>query len=201
MKKRVSFFIDGFNLYHSIREYAPNCRWINLRKLCEQLLKNDEEIIDIYYFTAYAYWNADKLRKHKTYVKALSTEKIKPVFGKFKKVTRFCSTCQSKYIAHEEKRSDVNITLYLFEEAMKDTFDRAIIVSGDSDLLPVIEMVRNNFGKYIGIALPMGRQSEEMKEESDFVIKIRRQHLTQSLFPKIISFNDEKIECPADNWV
>ena len=49
---RVSFFIDGFNLYHSLKDYARDCRWLDLRKLCESYLRENEQLGDVYYFTA-----------------------------------------------------------------------------------------------------------------------------------------------------
>jgi len=45
---KISFFIDGFNLYHSLRKYASDCRWLNLRSLCEKFLKDDEELGEVY---------------------------------------------------------------------------------------------------------------------------------------------------------
>ena len=47
MAVRVSFFIDGFNLYHSLKQFTPECRWLDLYKLCESFLKEDECIENI----------------------------------------------------------------------------------------------------------------------------------------------------------
>ena len=68
---RVAFFIDGFNLYHSLRDNAPECRWLNLRKLCEHYVDNRKEtIVAIYYFSAIAHWHPDvsKAQKHTKYL-------------------------------------------------------------------------------------------------------------------------------------
>lgn len=41
---RVGFFIDGFNLYRNLIQYAPNCKRLDLRLLCASYLKSDEAI-------------------------------------------------------------------------------------------------------------------------------------------------------------
>ncbi|GAB7141404.1 hypothetical protein RsTz2092_13920 [Deferribacterales bacterium RsTz2092] len=193
----VSFYIDGFNLYHSLKDFAPDCRWLDLWALCSKFLKPDEEIVAIYYFTAYTMWNASKFKKHKDYVKALQSTGVKPIYGKFKKVDRYCNLCHRQYSTHEEKRTDVNVALYLFESAMKDEFDKAIVVSGDSDLIPSIEMIQRDFpNKKVGVLIPLGRKAKEIQNVADFSLKITREHIESSLFPK----NVEAVSAP-EKWL
>jgi hypothetical protein len=72
---RVSFFIDGFNLYHSLDSNpAYHCyKWLNLEKFSRCFISKREQVADIFYFTAYVTWNQSKLTKHKNYVAALKT--------------------------------------------------------------------------------------------------------------------------------
>lgn len=199
MTKRVSFFIDGFNLYHSIKQFHPDCRWLNLRTLCERFLRDDEKIECIYYFTAIAFWNPTKAEKHKLYIKALRINDVDTVYGKFKSVTRHCNTCQKSYPTHEEKRTDVNIAMGLFECAMKDMYDKAIIISGDSDLIPPIEKIQENFPtKNVGVIAPVGRKTKELKEVADFFIKMTSKDLKESLLPKSITIGSETLNAPED---
>jgi hypothetical protein len=52
-KERVAVYVDGFNLYFGIREAAlDNCRWLNLRKLAENLLQHNQELVAVNYFTS-----------------------------------------------------------------------------------------------------------------------------------------------------
>jgi len=55
VKKRISVYIDGFNLYHSTLQYAHlNCRWLNLMELSKRLINpKTEEIQTVYYFSRY----------------------------------------------------------------------------------------------------------------------------------------------------
>ena len=198
----VSFFIDGYNLYHSLKDYKKNCRWLNLKSLCEKFLKNNEVVGQIYYFTAYATWNKNKTDKHKLYVKVLMKEGVEPVFGKLKPITRLCQKCGQRYNTHEEKQSDVNIAMYLFEDAMKDSFDKAIIISGDSDLVQPIKKIQSNFPtKKIGVITPYCRSAKELKDIADFSSKITAKNLEESLFSGIIVMEDgTKIHAPA-KWL
>ncbi len=76
--------------------------------------------------------------------------------GKFKQVEKQCrATCKQIYSTHEEKETDVNIALYLLNEAYKNTFDKALIISGDSDLLPAVKLVKTLFpNKIISVVVP-----------------------------------------------
>ena len=59
-KKRVTFYIDGFNFYYGIKRSSNsnidrkwgNAYWIDLVKLCEGFISPDEEIEKVIYFTA-----------------------------------------------------------------------------------------------------------------------------------------------------
>ena len=108
--KNVIFFIDGFNLYHAIKQNPQfkKYKWINLYKLSEILKRRDDILADVYYFTAYAYWDQGKKEKHKRLVKALRSVNTKIVFGKFKEVEKRCPICRRKYKIPEEKELDSN---------------------------------------------------------------------------------------------
>lgn len=199
--KRVSFFIDGFNLYHSLIDFTPEYRWLDLNKLCSSFLKEDEQVENIYYFTALS-WKVDKIERHKTYMKALRTTGVKPILGEFKQVERHCSHCNQKYIAHEEKRTDVNIAMWLFEDGMKDLYDKAVIISGDSDLIPPIEKIQQNFpNKKIGVIIPLGRRAKQIQQTADFSSKIDRKKLRESLLPDKIELSDGCYLYPPKGWI
>ncbi|GAJ06134.1 unnamed protein product, partial [marine sediment metagenome] len=68
----------------------------------------------------------------------------------------------------EEERTDVNIAIYLFKLAIQDKFDKAYIISGDSDLIPSIEAVKILFPhKQIGVTIPIGRRAELLKQKCE----------------------------------
>ena len=69
-----------------------------------------------------------------------------------------CKNCSSTWVRHEEKETDVHFSLTFLEDALDDVFERAILISADSDYVPAIRKVRNRFpGKQIFVATPPNR--------------------------------------------
>ena len=199
----VIFFVDGFNLYHSL-DSNPNLhkyKWLNITKLTKLFLKKNEHISDIYYFTALATWAPNKVKRHKIYIKALELNNVKIVYGEFRRRTKKCPICKKQYVTYEEKQTDVNIAIHLFRLAIQDKYDKAFILSGDSDLIPSIKSVQNTFPqKSLGVIIPIGRRAELLKQTCDFHMKLKEKHLQSSLFEKTIDLgNNKKLVCPP-NW-
>jgi uncharacterized LabA/DUF88 family protein len=204
-KKRILVLIDGFNLYHSIAD-NKNCpelrkyKWLNLRKLVELfIVQKKEKVIRIKYFSAYAYWNPQKVLRHKTYVSALRTVGIDPIISPFKLVERQCQECKKKYKTHEEKQTDVQIAINLFHEAIEDSYDKAIIISGDSDLIPAIKAVKSKFPlKEIQLLFPPRRKMLELVSVVDSSAKIKEKHLVTAQFPnEIVLGENAKLNKPS----
>jgi uncharacterized LabA/DUF88 family protein len=193
--RRIIFFIDGFNVYHALEDdiqYHKH-KWLNYAALSKCYITKKDTIERVLYFTAYAHWNPSKVARHKVFIKALELEGVEIVFGKFKKRTKKCRLCYKIYSTFEEKQTDVNIAIKLFQHAIDDDFDRAIIMSGDGDLIPAIKEVKKTFpAKEIGLVIPIGRRSEELKQECDFHMKMKQKHLTASQFPPTIVIDPAK---------
>ncbi|NGX61332.1 MAG: 6-hydroxy-3-succinoylpyridine 3-monooxygenase HspA, partial [Chlamydiae bacterium] len=147
-RERIACFVDGFNLYHALREIKkPYLKWLDLSQLMERLFphQHSQIITDIFFFSAYPTWKKDSYERHRKYVSALRASGVQPILGQFKIKQRKCPNCKHGWRGHEEKESDVNIALALLNEAYRDRYDRAVIVSRDSDLAPATRMVRKYF--------------------------------------------------------
>ena len=72
---------------------------------------------------------------------------VKPVISEFKRKSRKCKVCNKIYNAYEEKQTDVQIAINLFKESINDSYDKAMIVTGDSDLIPAIETDKEKLPK------------------------------------------------------
>ena len=202
MKKNVIVFIDGFNLYHAIHAFPRyhKYKWLDLSKLANLYTTKNEEIVDILYFTALATWNQNKVKKHKLFIKANELNGVNVIFGEFKKRDKFCNLCKRKYQTFEEKQTDVNIAIQLFKLSIENKYDKAIIISGDSDLIPSINAVRKTFpNKQIGVIIPIARRAEELKQACDFYMKMKEKHLLSAIFPQKVKLNeDEFLVCPPE---
>ena len=186
---KVNFYIGGFNIYHAIDKMKDNkLKWINYKLLCQKLLKPNEIINQIFYFSAYATWKQSSFLKHRVFVRALKTENINIILGNFKNKTKYIPNINYNYKYHEEKESDVNIAIHLVRDACRKNCYTAIILSGDSDLVPAIKMAKNV-------------QADSLKKASDFNRKLSEFPLSDFLFPKnIILDNKNIISCPSD-WI
>ncbi len=201
---RIAFFIDGFNVYHALdyKSAYHKYKWLNLRKLAECFVLSRETIVGLFYFTAYTPWNLDKRKRHEIYIRALKSVNVEIVLGAFRPVERICNECHKKYRTFEEKCTDVNISVTLFKTAIDDIWDKAMIVSGDSDLIPAIEAVKAKFPeKQIVVIIPIGRRAELLKQITDGHMKIKQRHLKASQFPDIISVTqNQQLNRPA-TWI
>ena len=193
--KRILFFVDGFNVYHALddeRKYHKY-KWLDYSTLATRFVSKKGQIVGILYFTAYAHWNPAKMARHQLLVRALMAAGVKVVFGKFKSRDHECRLCNGTYSTFEEKQTDVNIAIKLFQSAINNDFDTAIIISGDSDLIPAIEAVKTTFpAKQIGLVVPIGRRAKELMSVCDFRIKMKEIHLKTSQFPDAIVLDPVK---------
>jgi uncharacterized LabA/DUF88 family protein len=101
----------------------------------------------------------------------------------------------------EEKQTDVNMALRLLVRAIQERYDKAIIISGDTDLLPAVKIVRSVFpNKQIGLVIPIGRASEDFKQQADFHYKMREHHLAKSVFPDPLILSDGSTLNKPPSW-
>jgi uncharacterized LabA/DUF88 family protein len=200
--KKIIFFIDGFNIYHAIAnpEYQKY-KWLDFNKFASHFINRSEKIEDIYYFTALTSWNKDKVKRHKNFIKAQESIGIKTVYGKFRKRGKKCRICQQTYKTFEEKQTDVNIAIYLFKLAIENRYDKAFIVSGDSDLIPSIRAIKESFpDKEIGVIIPIRGRAFELKSVCDFHIQMKEKHLKMNQFPDKIILPDNTCITRPETW-
>lgn len=200
--RKLAFFIDGFNLYHALKENKGlhKYKWLDLAKLCRCFCLREDRVTEIFYFSAYATFKPEGMERHKAYVRVLESRGIKPVFGEFKRKDKFCFTCKQNTRSYEEKETDVNIAIKLFQTAIHDLYDTAIIISGDSDLIPAIQAVKETFpDKTVGVVIPIGRRSESLKQVAHFHMKMKLKHLETCQLPDEVELDDKIIRRP-EKW-
>ncbi len=199
----VIFLIDGFNLYHAIAGNSDfrKYRWLDLRRLCELFTTSKEHIEKIFWFTAYYPGNPAKKAKHQLYARVLRTNGITPVWGRFSKKEKHCKLCDGVFDGYEEKLTDVNIAITLLQEALRDHYDTAIIMSGDSDLLPAIHAVKSSFPeKTIKLVIPPARRAEALKNAVDLAMRMKRKHLESAQLPSSITLPNGTVITKPESW-
>lgn len=209
--KRTTFIIDGFNLYHSVVEanidlQGVSTKWLNIYSLCNSyihLIGRDAEIENIYYFSALAthlqqkYPN--KIQKHEHFIKALKSTGIIVQLGRFKEKNVFCDTCRRLMIKHEEKETDVAMSTKIFELLIKDQTDIIVIISGDTDLAPVIRTVKLLYPhKKILFGFPYKRINNELKLLAPESFSISKEQYAKYQFPNTITYNKKSLVKPLN---
>lgn len=146
MSKRSIIYIDGFNLFYGALK-GTKYKWLNLERYFT-LLRQDDNIQEIKYFTAML--DGHKKLKQEIYLLALETlPKVNIYFGKFKTKKVNCTIDNCTYSGDrlfnvpEEKRTDVNIAIHMLNDALSNKCERLVLVSGDSDLVPALNMIKN----------------------------------------------------------
>ncbi len=199
---RYSIYIDGFNVYYALQGFPQYHRykWLNYRKLAETVIGPNNKITGIFYFTAIVSWKHENAIRHKTYIKALRSANVGTIEGRFLEKTVRCHLCGKNYKTHEEKRTDVNIALKILGDAIEDLYDKALIISADSDLMPAIQAVHKFApNKSVGIMFPIGRNNYDLRQQADFRIKMSEKLLRECQFPDTIKIGNSVIEKP-NGW-
>ncbi len=213
---KTIFYIDGFNFYYSAVKGTP-LRWLDFSALFRRVFPKNE-ITLIKYFTAEVDalpGDPDQPIRQQVYWRALRTL---PNFDLH--LGHFRTRCKRAKVVSpppntievyktEEKGSDVNLAAHLLMDAFKGRFDCAIVVSGDSDLVTPIRMVRDELKLPVGVLNPQllsgphkrkERKSAGLKRAATFYKKgIRWKQLEDSQFPDQIEDDHGSIHRPP-SW-
>ena len=194
--ERVAAFIDGFNLYHAILNLrAPHLKWLDLWALSGAfVLRRTQLLTDVYYFSAYATWLPGAYKRHRTYVRALQAAGVTVILGKFKENDRWCVKCRHQWSGHEEKETDVNIAVEMLSRGINDEYDRALLISQDSDLTPAVRVVERQLLKPVKVITPPNRRhSTELTCASSEKAKIKIEHLVKHQLDDTVLDADSRV--------
>jgi uncharacterized LabA/DUF88 family protein len=202
-KKRAIFYIDGFNLYHSIKALTePRLKWLSLLSLANELIpKRDEDVVAVKYFTALAHKRGlESVKRHEAYINALKSETVDCILGRFKGQPRRCYQCGSSWQHPEEKETDVDIAIQMISDGYEDKYDVCYLISADTDLVPPLKMIRQNLpGKDIVAVSPPGRpHGQHIKSIAHRSLKLNRDQIKRCRLPETYVFNGRSIDCPAE---
>lgn len=110
INNRVIVYIDGFNLYFGMVDaQITNSKWLDIKALIESYLTNNQELIEIKYFTSRITNQPSKQRRQNAYLEALETTGVNIVYGLYKAKDIECKNCGHNWSISNEKMTDVNI--------------------------------------------------------------------------------------------
>lgn len=141
--KKIAIYIDGSNLYFSIKRRFK-CK-IDIGKFCKKLTGEDE-LVEINYYIA----PVERLSNPEMYVEQQrflenlkKIKNLKIILGRLEKRKRDGKT----YFV--EKATDVNLALDLVLDAQADIYDKAFLVSNDGDFSGAVHAAIERFNKEI----------------------------------------------------
>lgn len=158
---RTRLYIDGFNLYYGALRDTP-LKWLDPVSLIRTAFPRNT-IVATRYFSARIDPrpnDPDQPLRQALYWRALrSLPDLEIIEGHFRvrKVRAAVVTPPPSTIEvykTEEKGSDVNLAAHLLMDGFLGHYDCAIVLSGDSDLVGPIRMVKDILKKPIGVVNP-----------------------------------------------
>ena len=164
--ERVMIFIDGSNLYHSLKGFFKRAD-IDIGKLCRKLLER-RRLVRIYYYNAKVGLKEEPERYRDQQAFFASVSAIPYCELRLGRLVYINWPHSPPY----EKGVDIQLTTDLLTHSFKNNYDEAILVAGDSDYVGALQAVKDN-GKNIEVALfGKERTSRPLREVADKVITI-----------------------------
>lgn len=203
MYERVAGFIDGFNLYHGLKDRAwQRFQWLDPALLLENLLKYNQKCARVSYFTARLSGPGASWERQKIFLEAVEyLGKCSLFYGHYQSSLRRCAGCGISTNTPSEKMTDVNIATELLAGAFLDLYDSAILITGDADLTPAVLKVREIFPhKRIVIACPPHRFSQRLCKAATAHFNISRKAFAASQLPERIEKSESVILERPKEW-
>ena len=169
--ERVMIFIDGSNLYHSLKTFFKRAD-IDIGKFCQKLL-DKRRLIRIYYYNAVVGRREEPERYRDQQAFFASVSAIPYCELRLGRLVYINWPDSPPY----EKGVDIQLTTDLLTHSYKNNYDVAILVAGDSDYVGALQAVKDN-GKNVEVALfGKERTSRPLREVADKVLTIDKRTL------------------------
>ena len=184
---KTTIYIDGYNLYYGCLKHTKY-KWLDLYELFAshiiRVQSPSSTVTKIKYFTAdirakVASRGTQATTAQDSYHRALLTlypDKVEIIKGyyslekasllKYKKPPDKRDRIDVWRL--EEKQTDVNIALHAYRDAIRKECEQIVIVSNDTDLKPLLQMIRKDMGQniIIGVVIPILKKSRRPANRS-----------------------------------
>jgi len=171
MDDRVMIFIDGSNLYHSLKNIFGRTD-LDIGRFCRKLLGR-RRLVRIYYYNARV-GRKEEPERYRHQQQFFTSVNAVPYLEL--RLGRLVYTNWPN-VPPYEKGIDVQLTTDMLTHSFKNNYDVAILVGGDNDFVGALQSVKDN-GKHVEVALfgKMG-SSWQLRQVSDRVVTINKSFL------------------------
>lgn len=203
MGETLAVYVDGFNLYHGLHDKrGHSLLWLDLVKLARNL-RPESDLVKVKYFTSIVLDDPDAQARQDHYLQALQAcypNRVQVILGQYKRKPKLCRACGATWVTYEEKQTDVNMAVHVVADAAAGLTDSQMLITGDTDLIPAINMARNaNPHLNIFAMFPPGRDTNALKRLMPSSRSITIAKLEQSLLPTGIERDGQSFSCP-EKW-
>jgi uncharacterized LabA/DUF88 family protein len=169
--ERVMIFIDGSNLYHSLKSFFKRTD-IDIGKLCHKFLSK-RRLVRIYYYNAKVGFKEEPQRY-----------RDQQAFFAGVNAIPYSELRLGRLVYHNwpntppyEKGVDVQLATDMITHSFKNNYDVAVLVAGDNDFVGALQSIKDN-GKHVEVALfGKERSSYRLRMAADKVISINSRYL------------------------
>ena len=162
----MMIFIDGSNLYHSLKNIFGRTG-LDIGKFCQKLL-GQRHLTRIYYYNANVgrKEEPERYRKQQEFFSSVNAVPYSEL-----RLGRLVYT-DWPTVPPYEKGVDVQLATDMITHSYKNNFSTAILVAGDNDFVGAIQAVKDN-GKHVEVAL-FGKKggSWQLRGVADKIITI-----------------------------
>lgn len=171
MTERVMIFIDGSNLYHSLKNFFKRTD-LDIGKLSNKLLER-RHLVRIYYYNAKVGLKEEPERYRDQQKFFASVNAIPYSELRLGRLVYFNWPNNPPY----EKGVDIQLATDMITHSFKGNYDVSVLVAGDNDYVGALQSVKDN-GKHVEVAL-FGKEqtSRQLRAVADRVITINTRFL------------------------
>ncbi|HEX6938568.1 MAG TPA: NYN domain-containing protein [Longimicrobiales bacterium] len=216
MPKKVSFLVDGFNMYHSLKQLhgisKASVKWLDLVTLCKGYLQSVRaeigervDLAQVHYFSArpdfLAIRKPDTVFRYDTHIAAFRRSGVVVHLAQFKSKDTTCPQCKHRFRRPEEKETDVAMAMKMVEVLVRKECDTVVLVTGDTDLIPAIRTVNSLLPlAKIGVGFPFLRHNNSLREAANYSFKINQKDILRAQFPPEIVLPDGTKLTKPQSW-
>ena len=213
MANRVTYLVDGFNLYFSVRRAevalrVPHLRWLDVNRLLTSYLSvfgSEAYLEEVHFFTALPFhrhkYDPGAVHRHDTHLQALRATGVHLHVADFKRKSLTCPHCGRGIERHEEKETDVALGVKALELLHLGACDTLVIVSGDTDFAPALRTAKRLFPEaQVCVAFPHARFNAELQQIADFSFRIRAARYAEHQFPDPVELRDGRLLRKPSRW-
>ncbi len=205
MAKRTILFVDANNWYHNIKNwFTPSD--IDICKVANFIFnQKDFEILEIRWYASVPNIEDNKLNyeRHMNFLSSLKKRGVKIITRKLQRLSNkelvkkrkelleswdLCDVCrpivEESFLDisdhnHKEKGIDVWIAIDLVKESLQNNVDCCVLISGDADFVPALDLVKNQGKEVLSAFVPQG-YSNELRQKFPYLI-LKREDLSKCL--------------------